>query len=166
MRLHSTCRQDGTPPGVAQEKIQSLSAAPQASQRGRPANTHLSLRWRGRLRTSLLGVGFVGFMMPNDTASGSTDFSMARHVTRHPADDCSLDASLRLGSVKKCEAQQGGANDQSLDDGLLRGYVRINLGCEALFRPIGLTIRNLMFLQLLRPSSAVEWIVQCAPLFS
>ena len=84
MRLHSTCRQDGTPPGVAQEKIQSLSAAPQASQRGRPANTHLSLRWRGRLRTSLLGVGFVGFMMPNDTASGSTDFSMARHVTRHP----------------------------------------------------------------------------------
>jgi hypothetical protein len=49
-------------------------------------------------------------MMPNDTASGSTDFSMARHVASHPADDCSLDASLRLGSVRKCEAQQGGAN--------------------------------------------------------
>jgi hypothetical protein len=59
-------------------------------------------------------------MMPDDTASGGTDFSMARHVTRHPADDRALDASLRLGSVGKREAQQGCANDQTLHDGLLR----------------------------------------------
>src|ERR1039458_4927992 len=83
----------------------------------------LSLRW---LRTSLLGVGFVGFMMPNATACSSTGFSMARHVASHPADNCAFDASLRLDSVRKCEAQQGGTNDQTFHDGLLRGYVRVN----------------------------------------
>jgi len=92
-------------------------------------------------------------MMPDGTASGGTDFSMARHVTSHPADDRALDTSLRLGSIRKCEAQQGGANDQSFHNGLLRGYVWINLGRQALFRPIGLTIQNLMFLKSLRSSS-------------
>jgi hypothetical protein len=60
-------------------------------------------------------------MMPNDTARGSTDFSMARHVAGHPTDDCALDASLCLGSVRKCEAQQGGVNYQSLHGDLSEG---------------------------------------------
>ena len=59
-------------------------------------------------------------MMPNDTASGSTDFAMTRHVTSYPANDCPLDASLRLGCVRKRESQQSGTNDQSFHDGFLR----------------------------------------------
>jgi hypothetical protein len=85
-------------------------------------------------------------MMSNDTAGGRTYFSMARHVAGHPADDCALDASLRLGTVRKYEAQQGGVNYQSFHDGPLRGLRLDNLGSEALFRPMRLTTRRLMFL--------------------
>jgi hypothetical protein len=80
-----------------------------------------SLRWGRILCTGLLGVGFVGLMMPNRTASGSTDFTMARHVTSYPTDDCAVDASLRLGRVRKCESEQSRANDQVFHDGFLRG---------------------------------------------
>ena len=87
-------------------------------------------------------------MMSNDTASSSTDFSMARHVTSYPADNCAFDASLRLGSVRECEAQQGGTNDQTFHEGPSGGYdyCWINLGSETLFRPNRRITPNLMFL--------------------
>lgn len=50
--------------------------------------------------------------MPNYTARNSARFSMASHVASYPSDKCAFDASLALGSVRKREAQKGGANDQ------------------------------------------------------
>ena len=97
--------------------------------------------------------------MPNDTACSSTGFSMARHVASHPADNCAFDASLRLDSVRKCEAQQGGTNDQTFHDGLLRGYVRVNPSRQRFVPNKALRSRNILSLviEILRRRPNVFW---------
>jgi hypothetical protein len=68
------------------------------------------------LRTILLWVWFVGFMMTDDAARGSTDFAVSRHVTSYPTDDCPFDASLGFYCAGTGESEQSGANDQSFHD--------------------------------------------------
>src|SRR5258708_18475767 len=77
----------------------------------------------GRRRRPLLvgpvRVGFIGLMTADHTTGNRSNFAMAREVTSNAADDCPLDASLRLGGGRKRDAEGGDADDESLHDDVL-----------------------------------------------